>query len=91
MCEFECGAELESVFLIEDEEPVEGKKRKGKASRPLRIDLILQHDSLVPPPKESVSIITLCALPIFYRLLTQDIVRKYKVSSQKSFGGWILI
>lgn len=38
-------------------EPVEGKKRKGKASRPLRIDLILQHDSLVPPPKESVSIV----------------------------------
>ncbi|XP_041652443.1 ribosome biogenesis protein NOP53 isoform X1 [Cheilinus undulatus] len=33
-------------------EPVEGKKRKGKASRPLRIDLILQHDSLVPPPKD---------------------------------------
>lgn len=38
-------------------EPVEGKKRKGKVSRPLRIDLILQHDSLVPPPKESVSIL----------------------------------
>ncbi|XP_070761995.1 ribosome biogenesis protein NOP53 isoform X1 [Enoplosus armatus] len=33
-------------------DPVEGKKRKGKASRPLRIDLILQHDSLVPPPKD---------------------------------------
>ncbi|XP_044057236.1 ribosome biogenesis protein NOP53 isoform X2 [Siniperca chuatsi] len=34
-------------------EPVEEKKkRKGKASRPLRIDLILQHDSLVPPPKD---------------------------------------
>ncbi|XP_038550274.1 ribosome biogenesis protein NOP53 isoform X2 [Micropterus salmoides] len=33
-------------------EPVEGRKRKGKASRPLRIDLILQHDSLVPPPKD---------------------------------------
>ncbi|XP_040901757.1 ribosome biogenesis protein NOP53 isoform X2 [Toxotes jaculatrix] len=28
------------------------KTRKGKASRPLRIDLILQHDSLVPPPKD---------------------------------------
>ncbi|KAJ0063671.1 hypothetical protein NL108_004802, partial [Boleophthalmus pectinirostris] len=27
-------------------------KRKGKSSRPLRIDLILQHDSLVPPPKD---------------------------------------
>ncbi|KAF3693071.1 Ribosome biogenesis protein NOP53 [Channa argus] len=33
-------------------EPVEGKKRKGKQSRPLRIDLILQHDSLVSPPKD---------------------------------------
>ncbi|KAM3615542.1 uncharacterized protein V6R79_003772 [Siganus canaliculatus] len=35
-------------------EPVETttKKRKGKASQPLRIDLILQHDSLVPPPKD---------------------------------------
>lgn len=33
-------------------EPDEGKKRKGKASRPLRIDLVLQHDSLVPPPKD---------------------------------------
>ncbi|XP_076590676.1 ribosome biogenesis protein NOP53 [Chaetodon auriga] len=33
-------------------EPVDGKKRKGKASRPLRIDLILQHNSLVPPPKD---------------------------------------
>nr|XP_046244464.1 ribosome biogenesis protein NOP53 isoform X1 [Scatophagus argus] len=33
-------------------EAVEGKKRKGKTSRPLRIDLILQHDSLVPPPKD---------------------------------------
>lgn len=30
----------------------DGKKRKGKASRPLRIDLILQSDSLVPPPKD---------------------------------------
>ncbi|XP_023122156.3 ribosome biogenesis protein NOP53 isoform X1 [Amphiprion ocellaris] len=34
------------------EEPVETKKRKGKASRPLRIDLILQHDSLIPPAKD---------------------------------------
>ncbi|XP_068172653.1 ribosome biogenesis protein NOP53 [Antennarius striatus] len=33
-------------------EHVKGKKRKGKESRPLRIDLILQHDSLVPPPKD---------------------------------------
>lgn len=40
------------------EEPVTGKKRKGKDSRPLRIDLILQHDSLVPPPKESVFVTT---------------------------------
>eukprot|EP00063_Salmo_salar_P042957 XP_014017792.1 PREDICTED: glioma tumor suppressor candidate region gene 2 protein-like isoform X2 [Salmo salar] len=31
----------------------EGKKGKKKSkSRPLRIDLILQHDSLVPPPKD---------------------------------------
>ncbi|XP_008290372.1 ribosome biogenesis protein NOP53 isoform X2 [Stegastes partitus] len=34
------------------EEPVDGGKRKGKGSRPLRIDLILQHDSLVPPAKD---------------------------------------
>ncbi|XP_073345078.1 ribosome biogenesis protein NOP53 isoform X2 [Pagrus major] len=34
------------------EVPIVGKNRKGKASRPLRIDLILQHDSLVPPPKD---------------------------------------
>ncbi|XP_068602010.1 ribosome biogenesis protein NOP53 isoform X1 [Brachionichthys hirsutus] len=33
-------------------ESVKGKKTKGKAPRPLRIDLILQHDSLVPPPKD---------------------------------------
>ncbi|XP_039880310.1 ribosome biogenesis protein NOP53 isoform X2 [Simochromis diagramma] len=33
-------------------EPVKGKKRKGKSSRPLRIDLILKHDSLVAPPKD---------------------------------------
>ncbi|XP_029964890.1 ribosome biogenesis protein NOP53 isoform X1 [Salarias fasciatus] len=36
----------------EKAEPEEGKKRKGKASRPLRIDLILQNDSLVLPPKD---------------------------------------
>ncbi|XP_030264482.1 ribosome biogenesis protein NOP53 [Sparus aurata] len=36
----------------EVEVPLVGKGRKGKASRPLRIDLILQHDSLVPPPKD---------------------------------------
>ncbi|XP_029374332.1 ribosome biogenesis protein NOP53 isoform X2 [Echeneis naucrates] len=34
------------------EEVVVGKKRRGKTSRPLRIDLILQHDSLVPPAKD---------------------------------------
>lgn len=38
--------------IEEAPEPEKGKKRKGKASRPLRIDLILQHDSLVPPPKD---------------------------------------
>ncbi|XP_031716947.1 ribosome biogenesis protein NOP53 isoform X1 [Anarrhichthys ocellatus] len=32
--------------------PEEKKGRNGKASRPLRIDLILQHDSLIPPPKD---------------------------------------
>ncbi|KAM7413579.1 hypothetical protein PAMA_020792 [Pampus argenteus] len=38
-------------------EPVEGKKGKGKgkASRPLRIDLILQHNSLISPPKDVLS------------------------------------
>ncbi|XP_047449991.1 ribosome biogenesis protein NOP53 [Mugil cephalus] len=36
-------------------EPVTGKKRKGKSQRPLRIDLILQHDSQVPPPKDVLS------------------------------------
>ncbi|XP_028320010.1 ribosome biogenesis protein NOP53 isoform X2 [Gouania willdenowi] len=35
-----------------EEEPVERKKRKGRVSRPLRIDLILQQDSLIPPPKD---------------------------------------
>uniref|UniRef100_A0A1A8BUX0 Ribosome biogenesis protein NOP53 n=2 Tax=Nothobranchius kadleci TaxID=1051664 RepID=A0A1A8BUX0_NOTKA len=33
-------------------EPDEGKKRKGKSTRPLRIDLILQGDSCIPPPKD---------------------------------------
>ncbi|KAM9318819.1 ribosome biogenesis protein NOP53 [Pholidichthys leucotaenia] len=33
-------------------EPVEQSKRKRKGSKPLRIDLILQHDSLVSPPKD---------------------------------------
>nr|XP_019950585.1 PREDICTED: glioma tumor suppressor candidate region gene 2 protein [Paralichthys olivaceus] len=52
----------DSLFFLDIGEPkkveqkvpesVEGKKRKGKTSRPLRIDLILQHDSLVPPPKD---------------------------------------
>lgn len=37
---------------VEAVQPDDGKKRKGKASRPLRIDLILQSDSLVPPPKD---------------------------------------
>ncbi|XP_038129073.1 ribosome biogenesis protein NOP53 [Cyprinodon tularosa] len=36
----------------ESVQPDDGKKRKGKTSRPLRIDLILQRDSLVPPPKD---------------------------------------
>lgn len=48
MCFFVC------VFSFSAETPQadEGRKRKGKASRPLRIDLILKPDSLVPPPKE---------------------------------------
>ncbi|XP_059186471.1 ribosome biogenesis protein NOP53 isoform X2 [Centropristis striata] len=33
-------------------EPAAGRTRKGRAQRPLRIDLILQHDSLVPAPKD---------------------------------------
>ncbi|XP_062274948.1 ribosome biogenesis protein NOP53 isoform X1 [Scomber scombrus] len=37
----------------EEEEPVEGKRKKRRG--PLRIDLILQHDSLVPPPKDVLS------------------------------------
>ncbi|XP_013870445.1 ribosome biogenesis protein NOP53 [Austrofundulus limnaeus] len=53
----------ESLFFVDlgqpekpeqkEEEPDdEGKKKKGKSSRPLRIDLILQHDSHIPPPKD---------------------------------------
>uniref|UniRef100_A0A8C6UTG1 Ribosome biogenesis protein NOP53 n=1 Tax=Neogobius melanostomus TaxID=47308 RepID=A0A8C6UTG1_9GOBI len=49
----------DSLFFVDiglpkktEEEPEEGKKRKGKASRPLRIDLILQPDSRVPAPKD---------------------------------------
>ncbi|KAJ8369082.1 hypothetical protein SKAU_G00091100 [Synaphobranchus kaupii] len=29
-----------------------GAEKKGRGSRPLRIDLILQNDSLIPPPKD---------------------------------------
>lgn len=53
----ECIYEINLFFFVV-EEPVTGKKRKGKDTRPLRIDLILQHDSLVPPPKESVFVTT---------------------------------
>ncbi|XP_020363420.1 ribosome biogenesis protein NOP53-like [Oncorhynchus kisutch] len=42
------GEQKKSV-LPEVQERKKGKKSK---SRPLRIDLILQHDSLVPPPKD---------------------------------------
>lgn len=52
----------ESLFFLDigqqqkaepkEEEPVQGKRRKGKASRPLRIDLILQNESLILPPKD---------------------------------------
>ncbi|KAL3992276.1 BCL2/adenovirus E1B 19 kDa protein-interacting protein 3-like [Sarotherodon galilaeus] len=44
--------EPKKVEEKEAAEPVKGKKRKGKSSRPLRIDLILQHDSRVAPPKD---------------------------------------
>ncbi|XP_062242381.1 ribosome biogenesis protein NOP53 [Platichthys flesus] len=52
----------ESLFFLDIGEPkkaeqkvpetVWGKTRRGKPARPLRIDLILQHDSLVQPPKD---------------------------------------
>ena len=42
------------LCLLEVQERKKGKKSK---SRPLRIDLILQHDSFVPPPKEWVFLI----------------------------------
>ncbi|XP_036393036.1 ribosome biogenesis protein NOP53 [Megalops cyprinoides] len=46
----------ETLFFVDTGEEAkniqkDGVQKKGKASRPLRIDLILQHDSLVPPPK----------------------------------------
>nr|XP_046172253.1 ribosome biogenesis protein NOP53-like [Oncorhynchus gorbuscha]XP_046172254.1 ribosome biogenesis protein NOP53-like [Oncorhynchus gorbuscha] len=50
----------DSLFFVDIGEqkksvlPEVQKRKKGKKSksRPLRIDLILQHDSLVPPPKD---------------------------------------
>uniref|UniRef100_A0A3B5L7E9 Ribosome biogenesis protein NOP53 n=1 Tax=Xiphophorus couchianus TaxID=32473 RepID=A0A3B5L7E9_9TELE len=47
----------DSLFFLdlgqpEKPQPQGELKRKGKASRPLRIDLILKPDSLVPPPKD---------------------------------------
>uniref|UniRef100_A0A3P9B9H7 Ribosome biogenesis protein NOP53 n=1 Tax=Maylandia zebra TaxID=106582 RepID=A0A3P9B9H7_9CICH len=38
--------------FLEDVRHQERTTGKGKSSRPLRIDLILQHDSLVAPPKD---------------------------------------
>uniref|UniRef100_A0A3P9GZE1 Ribosome biogenesis protein NOP53 n=1 Tax=Oryzias latipes TaxID=8090 RepID=A0A3P9GZE1_ORYLA len=35
----------------EEAEPVKAEKGKRRVQRPLRIDLILQHDSMVPAPK----------------------------------------
>uniref|UniRef100_A0A7N6A0X5 Ribosome biogenesis protein NOP53 n=1 Tax=Anabas testudineus TaxID=64144 RepID=A0A7N6A0X5_ANATE len=40
----------DNLFFLDLGQPK--KKRRKKVSRPLRIDLILQHDSLVPPPKD---------------------------------------
>ncbi|KAG5837346.1 hypothetical protein ANANG_G00238300 [Anguilla anguilla] len=47
----------DSLFFMDTGEHVKniqkgGTEKKGRRSRPLRIDLILQHDSLVPPPKD---------------------------------------
>lgn len=67
------------VFYVV-EEPVTGKKRKGKDSRPLRIDLILQHDSLVPPPKESVFVATYLDVYIFS--VFREIYRFFSVQWQ---------
>uniref|UniRef100_A0A3B4BDZ1 Ribosome biogenesis protein NOP53 n=1 Tax=Periophthalmus magnuspinnatus TaxID=409849 RepID=A0A3B4BDZ1_9GOBI len=41
----------DSLFFVDIGQPKKIEE-KGKSSRPLRIDLILQHDSLVPPPKD---------------------------------------
>uniref|UniRef100_H2LXK5 Ribosome biogenesis protein NOP53 n=1 Tax=Oryzias latipes TaxID=8090 RepID=H2LXK5_ORYLA len=42
----------DSLFFLDVEaEPVKAEKGKRRVQRPLRIDLILQHDSMVPAPK----------------------------------------
>ncbi|KAM6932306.1 ribosome biogenesis protein NOP53 isoform 2-T2 [Lycodopsis pacificus] len=46
----DAGPPKKAQLRVEPEE--EKKGRRGKVSRPLRIDLILQHDSLIPPPKD---------------------------------------
>ncbi|KAG9331765.1 hypothetical protein JZ751_017233 [Albula glossodonta] len=50
----------DSLFFVDTGEPSKNSQKgktqkKGRGSRPLRIDLILQHDSLVPPPKDILS------------------------------------
>lgn len=40
------------AFLCAEAEPVKAEKGKRRVQRPLRIDLILQHDSMVPAPKK---------------------------------------
>ncbi|KAJ8280255.1 hypothetical protein GJAV_G00052360 [Gymnothorax javanicus] len=47
----------DSLFIVDTGERrtdirKDGSEKKDRKSRPLRIDLILQHDSLVPPPKD---------------------------------------
>lgn len=76
---------LKFCFLCEEAaEPVKGKKRKGKSSRPLRIDLILQHDSLVAPPKESVILVSLILESVVFQqyflpLLSGTVVKSRQV------------
>ncbi|KAI1894063.1 hypothetical protein AGOR_G00130130 [Albula goreensis] len=50
----------DSLFFVDTGEPSKNiqkgeTQKKGRGSRPLRIDLILQHDSLVPAPKDILS------------------------------------
>lgn len=69
------------MFFCVVEEPITAKKRKGKDSRPLRIDLILQPDSLVPPPKESVFLTTYLDVYIFIYFLALEKYMDFSPSS----------